>query len=71
MEEPTLRQHKKLEEIKKEGGSTGRHGNEDDIDMLYELVSKGYVKNLVSLGPCDWIFRLTPETYEYLEKINP
>ena len=69
MEEPTYKEHKKLEEINEEGRQTGRYGDEDDIDMLYSLVHKGYLKNLVSMGAYDWIFKLTPAGDEYLEAL--
>lgn len=71
MTEPTYKEHKKLDEINEDFEQTGRHGNEDDIDMLYSLVRKGYLRALVSMGAYNWVFILTQKADDYLEEAKP
>jgi len=66
--EITHSEYKKLKEIEEENGETGRHGNEPDINTLYSLVHKGYLKNLVSFGIYDWKFKMTQKAEEYLKE---
>jgi hypothetical protein len=68
MSEPTFRQHKILEKIAVVD-EVYRTGKEDDIELYWELVRAGYLKNLVNItGPYDWTFRITEQAEDYLSK---
>ena len=68
MEEPTFKQHKKLQEANEM--DLMRTGKEDDIDLIYELVRGGYMNNLVMLGGAyEWRFVITEKGEEYLRSV--
>ena len=69
MNEPTHRQHKILETVEALGDSCYKTGNEDDIDLYWELVRGGYLRNLVLIGggQYEWQFKLTVKAVQYLK----
>lgn len=69
MTEPTYRQHKLLEGIQSFGGKVYiKDSDEKKLDMYWELVRVGYLKNLA--GVSGWTFVVTEQAEEYLESIN-
>lgn len=66
--EPTFLQHNLLEFIEKKGGSI-RTTEHEDLDLHWELVRAGYLRNLVCL-PTGWKFDLTDKGTEYLRAIT-
>ena len=68
MKEPTFRQHKKLEELK--NGFSMRKGDEEDMEIIWELVRMGLVKNFALLGDkYDWSFEVTEDGEKYLSAL--
>jgi len=67
MQEPTFKQHKILEAINEQGQEL-MTGKEDNIQLYWELVRSGYLKNLCILGGSyEWKFKLTEQAERYLE----
>ena len=69
MKEPTHKQHLLLEEIYDNFGSMGvlKSCDEDDIEIYWELVMAGYLKNLVMLvGKKSWRFVFTENGEQYM-----
>lgn len=65
-QEPTHKQHKILQTINAMG-CMYRTGKEHDIELYWELVRAGYLKNLVTLsGMYEWKFILTEIAEKYL-----
>ena len=70
MTEPTYKQHKILEDVEAHDG-VRMTGKEYNIELYWQLVRSGYLKNLVTLtGIYEWKFILTEEAEEYLAKIK-
>lgn len=70
MQEPTYRQHKVLEKVQRNGDKIDKFNSDDDIEIYWELVRAGYLKNLVRLSGADWTFKLTEKADEYLAVID-
>jgi hypothetical protein len=67
MEEPTHKQHKILQEVQ-EKTAIGMIGKEDDIELYWELVRGGFLRNLVNMsGPNNWTFMLSDKAEKYLQ----
>jgi len=66
--EPTFKQHKLLEEIKRNGDSVNTTETES-LYMYWELVRGGYLKKTLSF-PSGWRFDLTDEAERYLNGFN-
>ena len=64
MKEPSFKQHKLLETVKENGGSI-RTTETEDLNLHWELVRGGYLRNIVCLSG-GWRFDLTDEAEQYL-----
>lgn len=70
MSEPTYKQHKILENIDT-NGCVYATGEEDNIELYWELVRSGYLKNLAIVGGiADWKFILAEKGEAYLQSIK-
>lgn len=66
MSEPTYKQHKILVSIQGTMGAFLKD-NHENIDMYWELVRSGFLKNLIVMsGEFNWRFILTDKAEEYL-----